>query len=38
MTIEVYVQGKRFLAENLEDLDKILRIFKGWDIDKASNN
>ena len=28
--IEVYVQGKRFIAHNLEELDRTLTVFKGW--------
>lgn len=28
--IEVYVQGKRFVAHTLEELNRILTIFKGW--------
>ena len=28
--IEVYAQGKRFVVHNLEELDRILTLFKGW--------
>ena len=28
--IEVYAQGKRFAVRNLEELDRILTLFKGW--------
>ena len=28
--IEVYAQGRRFVADNLEGLDRILTLFKGW--------
>jgi len=28
--IEVYVQDKRFVSRNLEELDRILTLFKGW--------
>ncbi len=28
--IEVYTQGKRFVAHNLEELDRILTLFKKW--------
>jgi len=30
MTVEVYAQGKKFVAKNLKELDMILRWFKGW--------
>jgi hypothetical protein len=30
MEIEVYVQGKRFVAHSIEELDRILEHFKGW--------
>jgi hypothetical protein len=30
MEIEVYAQGKRFMARSLEELDLILKHFKGW--------
>ena len=28
--IEVYCQGKKFIARSLEELDLILRYFRGW--------
>jgi len=30
MEIEVYAQGKRFTAHSLEELERILKHFKGW--------
>lgn len=32
MMIEVYCQGKKFVARNLEDVDRILTLFKGWKV------
>ena len=28
--IEIYVQGKRFVAKNLEEVDECLKRFKPW--------
>jgi hypothetical protein len=28
--IEVYVQGKKFVAHSLDEVDQILKYFKGW--------
>lgn len=28
--IEIYVQGKKFVARNLEEVDQVLKVFKGW--------
>lgn len=30
MEIEVYVQGHKFIAHSLTEVDLILRYFKGW--------
>jgi hypothetical protein len=30
MEIEVYVQKKRFVAKNSEEVNRILELFKGW--------
>ena len=29
--IEMYIQGKKFIAHSKAEVDRILAIFKGWD-------
>lgn len=31
---EVYVQAKKFIAKTIEEVDRILQIFKGWTNDE----
>jgi hypothetical protein len=30
--IEIYVQGKKFIAHSMAEADLILKIFKGWEL------